>query len=120
MKNLFKLFALVAVMAISSASFAQVAQTTDKVGKDKASELTAKLSRKLTLTADQTATIKKMATDYFTSLEQLNKEDASYAEKKKRVEGDYINKMKEVLTAEQYTKFEEFVNEQKAAQAEKK
>lgn len=116
MKRFFQLITCVALMAFASSSYAQ---TVDAKA-DRASEMTAKITRSLKLTPDQTGSIKSLAVNYFAELDVLAADQTTYEAKKLTLDSSYEEKVKAILTSEQLTHYDELQAKQKAQRSEKK
>ncbi len=115
MKRFFQLISCAALMALSTATFAQ----TVDAKKDKATDLTDKITRTCELSPEQAGSVKSLAVNYFAELDVLAQDKATYKEKKAEVEKKYEAKLKELMTAEQITKLEEMKASQKAKEEKK-
>lgn len=113
MNRFIKIFSLTAFIAVASVASAQ--QTSEKPGKDQATEMTNKIDRRVTLTEDQRAEVLTLAADYFNQLKVLKKDKETFEDKKAILEETYYNKVKAILTTEQAVKFEAFYKERKSS-----
>ncbi len=116
MKRFLQLISCVALMAAANTSFAQTADA--KV--DRPSEMTAKFTKALKLTPEQTGSIKSLAVNYFAELDVLAADKETYEAKKIILDSSYDEKVMAVLNAEQITQFNEIKAKQKAKTERKK
>lgn len=112
MNRFIKIFSLTAFIAVASVATAQDGNV--KPGKDQATEITNKIDRRVQLSEEQRTQVLTLAADYTKQVEVLKKDKATFADKKKELDGTYTNKMRAILSTEQFAKFEEMVNESKA------
>lgn len=103
MKRFFQLISCAALMALSTASFAQTADAK----KDKATELTSKITLACELTPEQAGSVKSLAVNYFAELDAIAQDKSTFRTKKVEVEKKYEAKLKELMTADQIVKFDE-------------
>jgi hypothetical protein len=115
MKRFLQLISCVALMAVANTSFAQTADAKA----DRPSEMTAKYSKALKLTPDQTGSIKSLAVNYYAELDVLAADKATFEAKKIELDNAYEVKVKAILNAEQITQYDELKAKQKA-KAERK
>lgn len=110
MKRFFQLITCVALMAAANTSFAQTADAKA----DRPSEMTAKYTRALKLSPEQTGSIKSLAVNYYAELDVLAADKSTYEAKKIELDNAYEVKVKAVLNAEQITQYDELKTKQKA------
>lgn len=115
MKRFFQLITCVALMAAANTSFAQTADAKA----DRPSEMTAKYSRALKLSPEQTGSIKSIAVNYFADLDVLAADKATYEAKKVELDAAYEVKVKAILTPEQITEYDALKADRKAKKAER-
>lgn len=112
MNRFIKIFSLTAFIAVASVASAQ--QTAEKPGKDKATELTNKIDRRVNLTEEQRTQVLTLTANYLTKQKEAKRDKATFEEKQKELEGSYYVEVKKLLTTEQAVKLEELYNEYKA------
>ena len=116
MKRFLQLISCVALMAAANSSFAQTADAKA----DRPSEMTAKYTKALKLTPDQTGSIKSLAVNYYAELDVLAANKETYEAKKLNLDSIYDEKVIAVLNAEQITQYNEIKAKQKAKAERKK
>ncbi len=113
MNRIFKLFTCAAFIAVSSLAVAQTQDGVTAGKKDKATEITNTLTRRLTLTEEQRPKVQQMASEYVRQLDQLRADEKTFNDKKKILDANYQAKVKELLTDTQKAEFDVLINEQK-------
>ena len=113
MKSVMKMNLLAILLMMSVSLFAQSNDSTEmarRTPEERAKMQTARLTKELTLTADQSPKVQAIVLDRIQKTDQLRAQKSGDRRQNftqiKAINDDYNTKMKALLTADQYTKFQ--------------